>query len=176
MDGRTTATQTVTLARHSAGSAGPIISITVRLERNGADLRLRFLVEGQVDQVRWPEPVGAGRADELWRHTCFEAFVATSDGYVEFNLSPSGQWASYRFDAPRIGMRPADEATVSPTMEVGSDRVALTGRITLPPGARRLGLSAVIEAVDGSIGYWALAHPSAKPDFHHPDSFVLDLP
>lgn len=37
-------------------------------------------------------------------------------------------------------------------------------------------LSAVIEEADGTISYWALAHPSDKPDFHHPDSFVLDLP
>jgi hypothetical protein len=54
--------------------------------------------------------------------------------------------------------------------------VALEARIELPHGAKRLGLSAVIEAVDGAMSYWALAHPSAKPDFHHPDSFVLDLP
>ncbi len=40
----------------------------------------------------------------------------------------------------------------------------------------KLGLSVVIEDVDGNLTYWALAHPSDKPDFHHPDSFVLTLP
>ena len=35
---------------------------------------------------------------------------------------------------------------------------------------------AVIEAVDGSVSYWALAHPAGKPDFHHPDGFALQLP
>jgi hypothetical protein len=39
----------------------------------------------------------------------------------------------------------------------------------------RVGLSAVIEANDGTLSYWALKHPAAKPDFHHPDSFVLEL-
>ena len=39
----------------------------------------------------------------------------------------------------------------------------------------RLGLSAVIEALNGEKSYWALAHPPEKPDFHHPDSFTLDL-
>ena len=38
------------------------------------------------------------------------------------------------------------------------------------------GLSAVIDEAHGAKSWWALAHPSAKPDFHHPDSFVLDLP
>jgi hypothetical protein len=40
----------------------------------------------------------------------------------------------------------------------------------------RIGLSAVIEANDGTLSYWALNHPAAKPDFHHPDSFLLELP
>jgi hypothetical protein len=39
----------------------------------------------------------------------------------------------------------------------------------------RLGLSAVVEASDGTLSYWALNHPVAKPDFHHPDSFALEL-
>ena len=33
-----------------------------------------------------------------------------------------------------------------------------------------------IEETDGTLSYWALAHPSPKPDFHHPDGFVLELP
>jgi hypothetical protein len=40
----------------------------------------------------------------------------------------------------------------------------------------RLGLAAVIEDKTGIFSYWALRHPSAKPDFHHPDSLVLELP
>ena len=39
----------------------------------------------------------------------------------------------------------------------------------------RLGLSAVIEATDGSLSYWALRHPPGKPDFHHIDAFDLQL-
>jgi hypothetical protein len=38
------------------------------------------------------------------------------------------------------------------------------------------GLSAVIEEADGTKSYWALAHPSGEPDFHHPDCFALELP
>jgi hypothetical protein len=146
----------VSLRPHPTSPPSPIAALTVVIDHDDAALRLRFVVEGRIDDVAWPEPAD-GRVDELWRRTCFEAFVQANGGYVEFNLSPSGQWASYRFDAPRQGMRNAVE-------------------LTLPSGARRLGLSAVIEATDGTISYWALAHPSDKPDFHHPDSFVLELP
>ena len=54
------------------------------------------------------------RRDELWRTTCAEIFVAlddASDGkphtggpYLEFNFSPTGDWAAYRFDSTRTGM------------------------------------------------------------------------
>lgn len=39
-----------------------------------------------------------------------------------------------------------------------------------------VGLSAVIEAKDGSLSHWALAHPPGAADFHHADCFVLELP
>jgi hypothetical protein len=38
-----------------------------------------------------------------------------------------------------------------------------------------LGLSAVVEHADGARSYWALQHPPGKPDFHHPDSFAMQL-
>ncbi len=151
-------------------------AISVEFEREGGLLWLRFIIDGNPDLIAWPGEAPVGRADELWKHTCFEAFVTTADGYREFNLSPSGQWASYRFDGYREGMRPADEVCVVEGLDGGSDYVALEGRIELPVEARKLALSVVIETIDGAKTYWALAHPSDKPDFHHPDSFVLDLP
>lgn len=150
--------------------------IEVQLERDGPLLWLRYTVCGDPSAIAWPAPAASGRADDLWRHTCFEIFVATHDGYVEYNLSPSGHWASYHFDSPRMGMRTAGEVGAVLGMDVAFDRAALEARIELPLGAVRLGLSCVIEDRDGVLSYWALAHPSAKPDFHHPDSFVLELP
>ena len=46
----------------------------------------------------------------------------------------------------------------------------------LPKGVWRVGFSAVIEERDGTMSYWALAHPPGKPDFHHRDCFALELP
>ena len=46
----------------------------------------------------------------------------------------------------------------------------------LPEGAiLAIGLSAVIEARDGSKSYWALTHCAAQPDFHLRQSFSLTL-
>ncbi|HTO59214.1 MAG TPA: hypothetical protein VMJ74_15545 [Pseudomonadales bacterium] len=38
-----------------------------------------------------------------------------------------------------------------------------------------VGLSAVVEDARGGLSYWALHHPSARPDFHDRDSFVLSV-
>ncbi|MGQ2990397.1 MAG: DOMON-like domain-containing protein [Brevundimonas sp.] len=156
-------------------SASPTV-ITVEYERRDTQLWLRFIVEGDPDLIQWPRTMSPGRADELWKQTCFEAFVSTDGGYREFNLSPSGQWASYRFTGYREGMGAAEETVFVDGLDGGSDYVALEGRIDLPDGADRLGFSAVIEDIKGDKTYWALAHPSDKPDFHHPDSFTLVLP
>jgi hypothetical protein len=139
-------------------------------------LSLRYSAEGALDRVRWPEPGPAARTDELWKHTCFEAFVqpAGQVGYTEINLSPSGRWATYQFDGPRAGMR---NAAAVPELSWRSPKLAARVGLTDIAGADwRLGLTAVIEAVDGSKSFWALAHPAGPPDFHNADCFIARLP
>ena len=51
--------------------------------------------------------------------------------------------------------------------------VLLLDTAALPPKPWSIGLSAIIEEEDGTISYWALAHPPGRPDFHHPDCLAL---
>ena len=166
----------VTLIPHPGSTESPLSSLHVHVERRGPRLWVRFVAEGAVDRIAWPAPADPVRTDDLWRHSCFEVFIATAGGYTECNLSPSGRWASYRFDAYREGMADAAEVVEVSPLDLSEDMLALEACLDLPSPTDRLALAAVIEAVDGSKTYWALAHPSDKPDFHHPDSFVLDLP
>jgi hypothetical protein len=162
--------------------------IAASAELAGPDLlRFRYLLEADLRRLRVPPPVaGADRADRLWAHTCFEAFVgfARSPGYLELNFSPSGEWAAYRFDAYRQGMRAALDAAARLALSRSGDRLELqaevrAGGILAPePPTLRVGLSTVVEDLEGRLSYWALRHPPGRPDFHHPDSFslVLELP
>lgn len=134
---------------------------------------------GDLGALALPAEAGPIRADELWRHTCFEAFIArrTGAGYFEFNFSPARAWAAYAFDSYRKGMRPAEIGP--PTIEVSREGEALLldVALTLPAEAgERLALTAVIEHRDGELSYWALAHAPGKPDFHHSAGFVAKLP
>jgi hypothetical protein len=94
------------LLPHPSAAPDDIV-VTAQAERYGTELLLRFDVTGAIDRVRVPPPAPAPqRLDELWRHTCFEAFVrpSRSPAYQELNLSPSGDWAYYHFDDHRAGM------------------------------------------------------------------------
>jgi hypothetical protein len=173
----------VTLRRHSQSSASHALDISVDVARRAAVLTLAYIVRGDIRQVSMPEKLVPATADGLWQHTCFEAFVRSSKsaGYWEFNLSPSLQWAAYRFDAYRGGMA-AEVAVTDPRIDVQSQQpelrlsaaLDLTGVAALRASEDwRVGLSAIIEDKKGDKSYWALGHPAEKPDFHHPDSFVL---
>ena len=171
--------QTLRLHPDSLCAATTRIEADVARPRPG-NLILSYVVSGRIGDLRMPPVAEAARADELWRHTCFEAFVRGSagPGYYEFNFSPSTQWAAYQFSSYRSGMRVATEIG-APRIEVRSSAETYTLQAALEfdglSSPFNLGLSAVLEDTDGRKSYWALAHPPGKADFHHADCFALEL-
>ena len=156
------------------------VSLAVAGSEASTGLLLQYELQGDVRRLRLPAPVPPGPADGLWQHSCFEAFVgaAGDPAYREFNFSPSGQWAAYRFHDQRQRDLAAESAasTLEPDIERNATDTGLSLRAWLPlralpvpqPGqAWDLGLSAVIETLDGHLSYWALRHPGERPDFHH---------
>ena len=164
------------LIPHSDHPPGAVTAIDVRCWREDGKWRFRYLVEG-AQQLVLPGALDGGRADQLWRTTCFEAFVG-GDGttYREYNFAPSGKWAAYAFDAPRSGMRHADEQA-EVWLEGGETWIAVEAEVAgiFAPGSP-LNLTAVIEEIGGHKSYWALAHPSGPPDFHDRSCFIARLP
>jgi len=148
-------------------------------------LTCRYGVRAEMARLRVPQAGGGHRADGLWKHTCFEAFIGAADsaGYYEFNFSPALDWAAYRFEDYRFGMTAAT-LVQAPGLQVrrGGDALELTATVHLAGLAPlrdapvlRVALAAVIEEEGGRLAYWALRHAAGNPDFHHPDGFVLEL-
>jgi hypothetical protein len=163
---------------HPAGHCAALDGIAVEIARpRPGVLALSYVASGRIDQLALPAPAAPARADALWKHTCFEAFVRTAAGYCEFNFAPSARWAAYRFDGYRAGMRDAEAPPPRIATVFDAARFEMRVTVALPPDAAGpLALCAVIEAANGDKSYWALAHPPGQPDFHHADGFVLDLP
>lgn len=170
------ATQAVALVPHPATPCAAVQSIRVDVRRPPGALSLRYVLSGELKRLRIPEPRRAARVDGLWRHTCFELFVAGAAGeaYREFNFSPSGEWGAYRFAGYRQGQALLEG--VAPDIHARREGILeVQAEVPCPPGALRIGLSAVVEDDAGGLAYWALGHPAARPDFHHPGSFLLEL-
>jgi len=145
-------------------------------------LELSYVVTGDLANLAIPPVTTRKRADELWRHTCFEAFIRTNGAeYYEFNFAPTAGWAAYRFTGYRSGK--TLPAIPAPDIAVHSEpgRYSLQASLNLDSLSHpdqslwHLGLSAVMEDKSGRLSYWALAHPTDKPDFHRPESFVYEL-
>jgi len=171
------------LKLHPDSLCAAVTGVEVDVARpNAGGLSLCYVVTGTIGDLRLPPVAASARADELWRSTCFEAFVRASPGeaYFEFNFAPSTQWAVYRFDGYRTGIRIANEIG-TPWIEARSAPECYTLQATLDlsnlpcDAGWRLGLSAVIEEASGRKSYWALGHPPGKADFHHADCFVYEF-
>ncbi len=177
--------ESVRLICHPATRADATLGVEVGIRRSQRTLAFTFRVAGDLTRVRVPLPRPPRIAHQLWEHTCFEVFVAVdgAPAYQEFNFAPSGEWAGYAFSGYREVAGLADD-TLAPGIIVRTsvDRLELDAlvrldRLSLARGRAplQLGLSAVIEACDGTLSYWALRHPADQPDFHHTDARSLRL-
>ena len=170
---------------HPSSPRTAISALSAQIKRPAPErLALRFRIDGDIGELLIPASTAASRQDGLWKHTCFEAFlkVGNSPAYYEFNFSPSGDWAAYRFDGYRAGMANA-EVRQAPAIATsrGVNRFDIDVGITLPHDVvatdpQPVSLTAVIEDRASRISYWAVAHAPLKPDFHHDNGFTLRLP
>ena len=183
MDRSLIISETATLFAHIAAPCQVArLGVEAVVQRADDVLTLQYTATGDAVALAVPVPVSAQRRDELWRHTCAELFVAVpgDTAYCEFNFSPSGAWAAYRFEGYRAGMQPL--LCVPPAIEVWHDvntlRMSVQCFLPMPwssAAVLQMGLTMVLEDQHGQCSYWALNHSGDKPDFHRRDSFVWEL-
>ena len=175
----------IDLKCHPSTRTDAVRAIQVTMRRSPTpELRMTFRLDGDISRILVAPPGTPRFARDLWKHTCFEAFIAIEGQptYHEFNFAPSQEWAVYAFRGYRDGDPVADEM-MRPNIAIRSiaNQLELDALVRLdslsaihPRAALRIGLSAVVEASD-EISYWALRHPKDKPDFHDSDGFTLLL-
>lgn len=145
-----------------------------------ATTNIWFGIGAPLSRFSIPDLVEPLRADELWKTTCFEAFLkpADQDSYREWNFAPRGNWAAYDFTAYREAMDKADVEN-GPYIRLEDNFTWWSVGATIAADAAtswQMGLSVVLEENDGTKSYWALAHcDPGKPDFHLADCFTAKL-
>lgn len=174
----------LSLLCHPDTPANGIRSVQARVIHSGDGTNITALIDANPATILLPDAAKPYRADGLWRTTCFEVFHTLPEGgYVEYNFSPSSQWAAYLFKEYRVGMTPLAVEHFPPSSSWSTDDWIADEKMmwvhadvgTSIPLPARIALSAVIEETDGTKSYWALRHPPGPPDFHHPDCFALTL-
>src|SRR5271165_2693948 len=164
-----TESQWAALVGHASTRSGATRAIDAQVQASGSGIIVfRYVLHAEIARVHAPPACTPERADGLWNHTCFEAFVMAPDtvGYYELNFAPSRQWAVYRFAAYRVGMsEPRLNAPPVISVRRFADRLELDAAVRLHDliGLQgeprlRLGLSAVVEEESGMTSYWALKH------------------
>ena len=174
------------------GSTAPSLFVSAELiwrEQGPFSLSYGLLLDPSFDRRSlrdqlsgpWDQPSNVGsRLDQLWQHTCFEAFLALpgQQAYWELNVSPSGDWNLYRFSGYRQGGEPEPNA-VAPSVSLQRVARGLRCTIELDPSGfwpsslvPEIALTTVVEQRDGALSYWALSHPGEQADFHDRRSFL----
>ncbi|VAW70897.1 hypothetical protein MNBD_GAMMA12-342 [hydrothermal vent metagenome] len=170
----------------------PTINGQLCIQKN--NIEIKFNTIQTQDNIHWTDLTLSSsdnttqRQDNLWKHTCFELFVAYSDtnAYREFNFAPNGCWNSYDFKKYR---QQQQNAEISPPQikytKLGPDQHTVSVNLALQdialnnnPSIQKtlqLSITTVIQYSDLSYDYYALTHCGQAPDFHLRDSFIMDI-
>ncbi|MGB3295489.1 MAG: DOMON-like domain-containing protein [Phormidesmis sp.] len=182
-------TRSDTSEQRSALASAMTLEVTVL--RKGPVLSLFYRLEGDLSKVVVP-PVAQkpGRRDHLWEQTCFELFLSAQlaptreTPYWEFNLSPAGHWNVFLLQPYRYRLKQESALNSLPiTVESSSTALYLAVSVDLsqlidPARPLRIGISAVVVLMGEKAlreTFWSITHPASQPDFHHPDSFAVQL-
>ncbi|MBI5676593.1 MAG: DOMON-like domain-containing protein [Nitrospirae bacterium] len=165
-------------------SVGIPIMIKGSIERHSNRFAISYSLTGALSDVVIPTLAEMPeRRDNLWEETCFEIFLGLKDydQYWEFDLSPSGHWNVYRFNAYREGRQEEEAFTSLPFNVISRTDAFLLNlefdldKIIPADKTLKVGISAVIKLRDGNTTPWALAHPFQQADFHKRVSFIIEL-
>lgn len=191
----------VALQPHPITAGSSDRTLEVRLTPREHGVELRYLWSGPSAQILWPDrvphpDVRGERRDYLWHHTCGEWFIGEvgSPGYIEFNFSPSGHWAAYRFADYRQSLGDLVWEGSPPEIEFSLEAqraelrawvpwAAFASFVSEPVREWQLGFTCVVERSESvlpagtasadTLEYWAVSHPRAQPEFHDRRGFSV---
>ena len=147
------------------------IFITSILDLKADRVTLSFLVEGALENYIFPSPQTSKRANELWKSTCFELFLAHSEKeeYYEFNISPSLAWNCYHLSTYRAEPKEVEilvEPVIKTTKESGCYRLDFELKGFALTSFDRVNLTAILLTKEGERTFWSLKKMQGSPDFH----------
>ena len=158
---------------------GAKLQLDADLKLLGPDsLELTFSWTDSKNLIIQPESPGMGRHHELWKQTCFEAFIqpANKVPYFEVNLSTQKAWNVYGFEAYREPQPPTEVSSadaIKIDVKEGNLKAVIQFRKSEFKKVK-VSLCAVLNLKDIGPTYWSFAHADQKPNFHKFESFIIE--
>ena len=160
------------------------LKISGNLAITNQRLNIQYCLQGNLSQVVIPKINSLpSRQYCLWEHTCFEFFLKsqTTTEYWEFNLAPNQNWNVFHLSNYRENLTEETKIDTLP-FEVSKQIEALKINLELDLNkivswdlGLNIAIASVIETKDSGLSYWSLTHPEPEADFHHPDSFIINI-
>jgi len=153
------------------------ITTTVDLAQNS--VVLRFLIKGELEGYSFPPEAKQRRANELWKATCFELFLANSkqDEYYELNFSSSLEWNVYYLNTYRADVQEV-KLENEPKIEVHSavDKFEIFFELDLELLSLKdfdiYNVASILLTQENERTFWSVKHENDVPDFHHRGNFL----
>ncbi|MBP6218944.1 MAG: hypothetical protein KA436_10190 [Oligoflexales bacterium] len=150
------------------------------MQKSAEWIQVYYEVQGPISKLKIVEPnPDPFYREGIWESTCCELFISIppSQGYKEWNISPSGDWFSMHFSGYRT--RQANYKDLSPPLSTNwrreGDKLSCSLKVKIPVSQEPLHLSicTILEDLQGEKSYWSLTHTQPNPDFHDLGSFSL---
>lgn len=151
-------------------------------------LIVNYKIKGDLSSIDLgPLNESSNRIIGLWKKSCFELFLRSGNPqeYLEFNLSPNGDWNCFIFNEEINELTEYNELLkIDFTANLKDDEFTLElsiDRNDLPVIHRdfqnvEFSTTSVLLINDGDEvfkeSFWAINHCDTRPNFHHPDSYI----
>ena len=154
------------------------LTIVSRLTFDSNNISLHFKISGAVKKYQIPLKENLKRANNLWKATCFELFLANSktQSYYEINISPTLHWNIYRLETYRAEPKELISSS-KPIIEIKEDEKSYEIDFELECKELDLvefdqyNLAVILLNKQNEREFWAVNPVGERPDFHDRGGF-----
>ena len=154
------------------------VEVIFHLQEN--KLFISFTVKGKVDEYYFPATSKPQRANELWKATCFELFLADSkaETYYELNFSSSLAWNFYALKHYRAEVSEV-KLLNDPIIQVFEENESFKIELELEgfdfSKFDICNLTCILLTKENERTFWSSKKMDEKPDFHD-RKYFLQIP
>ena len=139
-------------------------------------VELSFIIKGALAEYIFSKKVEHKRANELWKATCFELFLANSkkEVYYELNFSSSLAWNFYYLESYRADVVEVTNV-FSPQIEVHTTNNSFKTSIELEfeniEEFDLCNVACIVLNKNKERTFWSMKHQNSVADFHDRENF-----